>query len=326
MMIRQFPGYARGWFVVAFSIEIADGEVKPLKYFGKELVAFRGNDSVIRVFDAFCPHLGAHLGYGGKVVGNDIECPFHAWRFGEGGVCTQIPNARRIPEKARVKEWPVRELNGVVVVYNDPFGGEPVFEIPVIPEYGTDEWLPWASMRYLIKTHPREIVENLADRSHFPTVHKTDIDSFAFDVDGHMANQRTKGRAYLQGGGIDEFSLVATYHGPGYLVTRMNGALQNYLLTAHTQVDEETVDLRFAVTLRIVGDRKKTEGFVAQYVSNLKHGFEDDMKIWEHKVFRDQPLLCDGDGPIGHLRRWYRQFYSAAPGAVAHSENSQLSG
>ena len=46
------------------------------------------------------------------------------------------------------------------------------------------------------------------------------------------------------------------------------------------------------------------------YLDNVKAGFEDDLKIWEHKVYRDQPLLCDGDGPIGKMRRWYRQFYT----------------
>ena len=46
-------------------------------------------------------------------------------------------------------------------------------------------------------------------------------------------------------------------------------------------------------------------------MANLKAGFEDDIQIWENKLFREQPVLCDGDGPINQLRRWYRQFYKA---------------
>ncbi len=49
---------------------------------------------------------------------------------------------------------------------------------------------------------------------------------------------------------------------------------------------------------------------MASYMSNLKSGFEDDLRIWEHKVYIDPPALCDGDGPIGKLRKWYRQFYA----------------
>jgi 3-ketosteroid 9alpha-monooxygenase subunit A len=46
------------------------------------------------------------------------------------------------------------------------------------------------------------------------------------------------------------------------------------------------------------------------YLENVKAGFEDDLHIWEHKVYRDPPVLCDGDGPIGKMRRWYRQFFT----------------
>ena len=47
--------------------------------------------------------------------------------------------------------------------------------------------------------------------------------------------------------------------------------------------------------------------------------FEDDLRIWEQKIYVDPPMLCDGDGPIGKLRRWYRQFY-AAPSVIRAEE------
>ena len=27
-------------------------------------------------------------------------------------------------------------------------------------------------------------------------------------------------------------------------------------------------------------------------------------------MFRSQPVLCDGDGPIARFRKWYGQFYA----------------
>jgi hypothetical protein len=36
---------------------------------------------------------------------------------------------------------------------------------------------------------------------------------------------------------------------------------------------------------------------------------EQDIPIWENKVYRHDPMLCDGDGPIMQYRRWARQFY-----------------
>ena len=44
--------YPRGWFVVAFSSELAAGQVKSARYFGEELVIFRGEDGVAHVLDA----------------------------------------------------------------------------------------------------------------------------------------------------------------------------------------------------------------------------------------------------------------------------------
>ena len=33
------------------------------------------------MLDAYCPHLGAHLAEGGRVQGESVRCPFHAWEF-----------------------------------------------------------------------------------------------------------------------------------------------------------------------------------------------------------------------------------------------------
>jgi phenylpropionate dioxygenase-like ring-hydroxylating dioxygenase large terminal subunit len=307
---HSLSGFPRGWFVVCFSDEIGVGQTLPLRYFGQHLAAWRGQDGGVRVLEAHCAHMGAHLGVGGKVVGNDIACPFHAWRYCDDGRCIEIPYAKKIPPKAVLKSWPVRELNGLVLIHHDPDGKPPTFEIPVIPEYGTDQWLPWTRKLYKIRTHPREIVDNLADRAHFPAVHRTTIEEFDFGVDGHLAWQKVKGTAHLEDGTVDNFSSMTTYHGPGYLLMRMNGALQNYMLVAHTPVDGENLELRMGVMLKIVGDRQRTEGYVAHFLDNLRRGFEDDFRIWENKIYRDPPLLCDGDGPIGRLRKWYRQFYS----------------
>ena len=96
--MARFPfGIPNSWFMLLYSNELATGEVKPLRYLGRELVAFRDAQGAVRVFDAFCPHLGANLGYGGKVVGDTLQCPFHGWRFDGNGRCVQVPYADKIP-------------------------------------------------------------------------------------------------------------------------------------------------------------------------------------------------------------------------------------
>ena len=35
-----------------------------------------------------------------------------------------------------------------------------------------------------------------------------------------------------------------------------------------------------------------------------------DIRIWENKIYRANPVLCDGDRLIGKFRQWTKQFYS----------------
>ena len=42
-----------GWYVMAYSDELAAGEVKALRYFGRDLVLFRTESGVAQVLDAY---------------------------------------------------------------------------------------------------------------------------------------------------------------------------------------------------------------------------------------------------------------------------------
>lgn len=62
-----------GWFQVAWSDEIGVGEVQRMHYLGQEMVAWRALSGRVTVMDAYCEHLGAHLGFGGHVEGEIID-------------------------------------------------------------------------------------------------------------------------------------------------------------------------------------------------------------------------------------------------------------
>ena len=80
-----------GWFQVAWSDEIGVGDVHKMKYFDQEMVAWRAESGQLTVMNAYCEHLGAHLGYGGKVVGEVLQCPFHGWQWSQEGRNVCIP-------------------------------------------------------------------------------------------------------------------------------------------------------------------------------------------------------------------------------------------
>ena len=70
-----------GWYFVGYSDELAAREIKNIRYFDREMVLFRTDTEQVCLTGAYCPHLGANLGVGGRIVDNAIQCPFHGWRF-----------------------------------------------------------------------------------------------------------------------------------------------------------------------------------------------------------------------------------------------------
>src|SRR5215217_5841081 len=88
---RYFFPIPFGWFCVGYPENFPAGEPKALYYFARHLVGWRDERGEMHVNDAFCPHLGAHLGHGGTVDDCQIVCPFHGWKYDAAGENTEIP-------------------------------------------------------------------------------------------------------------------------------------------------------------------------------------------------------------------------------------------
>ena len=120
----------------------APAGVKPLRYFGRDLVLYRGDSGAVHVFDAFCGHLGAHLGYGGRVCGDDIQCPFHGWRWDCDGQNVEIPYSTQVNRSRRLNRWVVREGSGTIFLWHDPTGRRSVLRPPGHSRGGKRRLLP----------------------------------------------------------------------------------------------------------------------------------------------------------------------------------------
>jgi 3-ketosteroid 9alpha-monooxygenase subunit A len=312
-----FPPYANGWFGVAYGDELAPGQVMPLSYFGRELVMFRGSDGKANVLDAFCPHLGAHLGYGGKVEGDSIVCPFHAWRFDGCGGCTAVPYAKKIPPKAKMRAWPARELNGLILIWHHADGAPPSWEPPALSEYGHEEWTPYEQRRWQVKTRNQEMAENAVDSAHFHFLHGTmNMPESHAEAQGPVLHVRSTTGMSTPRGGVDGMVESISY-GFGYSTVRFTGIVETLLVSTMTPIDDETIDVRFSFTLKKLPDKDVTKSVGKAFIREVTRQLEQDIPIWEHKVYWDHPVLCDGDGPIGLFRKWSRQFYSVPPAAQA---------
>ncbi|KAM7304749.1 hypothetical protein ISCGN_014649 [Ixodes scapularis] len=167
------PVFPNGWIPLLESSMLEVNGVKPLRAIGMELVAFRTQDGVAHVMDAYCPHLGAHLGIMGRVVGDCIECPFHGWRFkGDNGACTHVPYASKTPDFVKAKTWICREMLGFLFIWYHADGEPPLPELEDLPEISSGQWRKTARIERTVYCHVQDICENAADAGHFNVLHK----------------------------------------------------------------------------------------------------------------------------------------------------------
>ena len=304
---------ARGWYLVSWSHELGPAAVRPLRYFGREYVLYRGEDGVPVLLDAFCPHLGAHLGHGGTVRGNSIVCPFHAWNFGSDGLCNRIPYGEMIPEAARVQSYALREHSGMILAWFSSDQHIADYEVPEIGELSDPAWTTMAFAEIEIATEAREVIENIADFAHFRVVHNMVIDEFKVSFDGPRATQWTLGRGRNLKNEPIPVESTATYHGPAVQFTRLAWAFPMVLINAHIPIEEERLLLRFGVSLRAGEGVTLPTEVIDAHVASARDGYFEDVAIWENKLWRDKPLLIREDGPIWKVRKWYSNFLESSP-------------
>jgi len=314
--------FPRGWFMIADSEEVKDTPVS-VRYFGRDFVLYRGDSGKVHLLDAYCPHMGSHLGLnstsyivrdGAHIEGDSIRCPYHGWRFGPDGKCDDIPYYDKIPKAACVKSWPVVEQTGVIFVWHDPENGEPDFPLPAIPEWEDTSWVHWKIDRLgTLNCHPQEVLDNMSDVAHFaPTHGSTAVSYFENEYNGPTMTQYF-GAGHRTLAAKDELLELRTwYTGPGILMSRMWGHLPSIMMIAHTPVDDGVIRAWHALMVKSPNAvaTHRDVAMARAYQETSKLAFAQDFEIWSNKRPAFTILQVPTDGPFHKGRIWYSQFYN----------------
>jgi nitrite reductase/ring-hydroxylating ferredoxin subunit len=325
-----FDPFPTGWYFVALASELRSGQVLSRTICGEELVIFRTASGQAVATEAHCPHLGAHRGHGGTVVGETLRCPFHGFCFDAKGDCVSAYAGKPVPPTARTRTWPLREMFGILLVFHDPAGRAPTWEVPELDMTG---WAPFQIHRTMVETHVQDTGENMPDMQHFAVVHGIRSIEMRGEptVDGAHFQVTYAGKApwpFFQ-----PIELTPRCHGLGFVCVESkvgNGEVVSRTVALSTPIDRSRVEVTLLTSARV---EKRTgplrllpPSVAARVVAWSLHrtsvsDVQKDIRIWENKSYLERPALAAGDGPIPAYRRWARQFYARAAGALAPDSN-----
>ncbi|GAA6099509.1 cholesterol 7-desaturase nvd [Tachysurus ichikawai] len=307
----------------------------PTSHKCEQVAVFRAQNGKVHVVDAYCPHLGANLAVGGRVVGNCIECPFHGWQFrGEDGKCVRIPYAEKVPEFAKVRCWLSCEINEQILVWFHCDGEEPSWTVPEQKEITNQEWVYRGRTEHFINAHIEEIPENAADIAHLAHLHTPGIVS---GVDLRYTNSKTWefirhdwkvewnpepepnkhcsqmlvkhaltvfGRHWP----LLDVNVVARQVGPGVVFLLFNHKFLGHGVILHCVTPVEPL---LQCVSHSIFYQSNIPPLVPKFILRAECiQFERDVMIWNNKKYISKPVLVKEDSAIQKHRRWYSQFYS----------------
>jgi phenylpropionate dioxygenase-like ring-hydroxylating dioxygenase large terminal subunit len=201
------------WYAAEWSKNVGKRPV-PAKMLGQKLVLYRDSKHQVHCAVGACIHRGGAL-CDGQVIGDEIECPYHGWRYALDGRCSRIPSAAatdKIPSRARIDAYPVQEKYGLIFIF---LGDLPEAERPrlmEIPEWG-DPGYRFTHRDRIVAANQLRAMENGVDMTHGEFVHS--------DMMGMRGADRDEGEYVAPGYEIKDTEWGAGIHckfppGPGW--------------------------------------------------------------------------------------------------------------
>jgi phenylpropionate dioxygenase-like ring-hydroxylating dioxygenase large terminal subunit len=162
--IRTVGAHPDHWYPLAWSDEIAPGKVIGRRFAGEPIALFRSADGVLSALEDRCAHrqVPLHLGV---VSGQTLKCGYHGWSYDRAGACIDVPYLGECRLPNGVKSYPVREINGMVLV----FPGAPQLAEERLPPFlgkAADSAYKTRRLNREVACHYSFLHENLFDMNH----------------------------------------------------------------------------------------------------------------------------------------------------------------
>lgn len=165
------------WYVAAWAKDIGPGQPFAVSILNEPLVVYRGAGGRLAALEDRCIHRLAPLSLG-RCEGDNLRCMYHGLLFTPEGRAIEIPGQDQIPDRARVKAYPVVEKHSWVWIWmGDPAAADEALVPPAVGLDNADYILGHGQLDYAAEA--RLINDNLLDFSHLTFVHAQSFQSDA---------------------------------------------------------------------------------------------------------------------------------------------------
>jgi phenylpropionate dioxygenase-like ring-hydroxylating dioxygenase large terminal subunit len=266
--------YFQNWNPLMLAAELEPGKIVGKDFLGTRVIIYRDEEGQVVVQSAYCPHVGADLS-GGEMVGGQVRCPYHHWKFAKDGACSDIPGEKHIPGVARIYNYPAAERWGLVWAFN---GETPLYGMPEFPNL-TEEDLVY-------QTHHRGVrpiegwigSSNIVDFAHLSTVHGiADPNPVSAVFDDHLLTVRQES---------DVRTADTRLYGCTWLTAHMqfSNGTERLFMAGSSQVRPGWSDGYFVVAMRrSQAEELGEEAAAAEFASRV---------AYMHKLYsEDEPIL-----------------------------------
>jgi cholesterol 7-dehydrogenase len=270
--------------------------------------------------DAYCPHLGAHLGAGGVVDGERLVCPFHHFAFDVEGSCVQVPGGT--PPRGTLTQYTVRERGKIIYVWHGHDAAPPAWEPSELPD---DRFAPAASWSTLLTSHPQEVMESFVDYQHQLSVHNLSVREVAPPKDEgpllrisfsatiklsvRLATIAVEQGVVLSGPGLASGEVALRQGGMPLAVVLMATPVGPWRTHLRVVIMTEAASRADSPWLRKAASTSWSAVVGQALVRTIAHQMGQDARIWNSKRYDPNPRLTPEESSIAHYRRWVRQFY-----------------
>lgn len=165
------------WYLAVPSQKLKKNKMLALEIMQEPILFFRKSDGAVEAIRDICPHRGIPFHFG-RLVNDQVECPYHGWKFDGAGVCREIPSLTSEQKldctKIKIKSYPIIERHGGIWV----FVGDAQFDQVLAPLPPLFADIPETAQPQITQVvefpcHIDHAVIGLMDPAHGPYVHQS---------------------------------------------------------------------------------------------------------------------------------------------------------